>query len=101
MVQVMIERLKAVGNSLRRELKVYRLVLKDKRTPTISKIALGLAVGYALLPFDLIPDWIPVIGHLDDVVIVPLLVIIGLKFVPKKIIEESRGKVMMEEKRNG
>ncbi len=97
----MMERLKAVGNSLRRELKVYRLVLKDKRTPTISKIALGLAVGYALLPFDLIPDWIPVIGHLDDVIIVPLLVIIGLKFVPKEIIEEYRGKVLMEEEHDG
>ncbi len=101
MVEAMMERLKAVGNSLRRELKVYRLVLKDKRTPTISKIALGLAVGYALLPFDLIPDWIPVIGHLDDVIIVPLLVIIGLKFVPKEIIEEYRGKVLMEEEHDG
>ena len=97
----MMERLKAVGNSLRRELKVYRLVLKDKRTPTISKIALGLAVGYALLPFDLIPDWIPVIGHLDDVIIVPLLVIIGLKFLPKEIIEEYRGKVLMKEEHDG
>ena len=94
----MMEKLKAVGNSLRRELKVYRLVLKDKRTPTISKIALGLAVGYALLPFDLIPDWIPVIGHLDDLIIVPLLVMIGLKFVPKEVIAEYRGKVLMEEK---
>ena len=101
MVEAMMERLKAVGNSLRRELKVYRLVLKDKRTPTISKIALGLAVGYALLPFDLIPDWIPVIGHLDDVIIVPLLVIIGLKFLPKEIIEEYRGKVLLEEERDG
>ena len=67
----------------------------------MAKIALGLAVGYALLPFDLIPDWIPVIGHLDDVIIVPLLVIIGLKFMPKEIIEEYREKVMMEEKENG
>jgi uncharacterized membrane protein YkvA (DUF1232 family) len=97
----MMKRLKTVANSLRRELKVYRLVVKDKRTPRISKIALGLAVGYALLPFDLIPDWIPVIGHLDDLIIVPLLVIIGLKFVPKEVIAEYRGKVLMEEKDDG
>lgn len=97
----MMERLKAVGNSLGRDLKVYRSVLKDKRTPTISKIALGLAVGYALLPFDLIPDWIPVIGHLDDVIIVPLLVIIGLKFMPKEIIEEYREKFLTEEEQHG
>ncbi len=52
----MIERLKSVGKSLKREVKVYRLVLKDGRTPRISKIMLGLAVGYTLFPFDLIPD---------------------------------------------
>ena len=82
---------------MKTELTVYRLVLKDPRTPKFSKICLGLAVGYVLLPFDLIPDWIPVVGHLDDIIIVPLLVIVGLKFIPKEVVEECRDKVSSEE----
>lgn len=86
----MLERLKAVAKSLKQEIKVYRLVLKDSRTPRIAKIILGIATGYALLPFDLIPDWIPVIGHLDDLVVVPILVIVALKFIPDEVIRECR-----------
>lgn len=53
---------------------------------------LGLAIGYLLLPFDLIPDFIPVIGHLDDVVIVPGLIYLALKMIPNEIILECREK---------
>ena len=55
----MFDRLKSVAGSLKRELNVYRLVLKDNRTPWPAKLLLGLAIGYLLLPFDLIPDFIP------------------------------------------
>lgn len=77
----------------KRELKVYRLLLKDKRTPLLAKITLALAVGYVLLPFDLIPDFLPVIGHLDDLVIVPLLVYLSLKMIPQELVEEYRAQV--------
>ncbi len=77
----------------KRELKIYRLLLRDKRTPILPKILLGLAVGYVLLPFDLIPDFLPVIGHLDDLVIVPLLVYLSLKMVPQELINEYRAQV--------
>jgi uncharacterized membrane protein YkvA (DUF1232 family) len=86
----LLDRLKSIGNQLKREMKVYQLVLKDDRTPRLAKIFLGLAVGYALLPFDIIPDFIPVIGHLDDFIIIPVLVIIALKMIPKEIIEDCR-----------
>ena len=66
-----MHRLRSVGKDLKRELKVYRLVLRDERTPRSARFLLGLAVGYTLLPFDLIPDFLPIIGHLDDVIIVP------------------------------
>jgi uncharacterized membrane protein YkvA (DUF1232 family) len=89
----LIPKLKMVAASLKRELSVYRLVLKDPRTPRIPKILLWLAVGYLLLPFDFIPDWIPIIGHLDDVVIVPLLILVAFRFIPKAVIDESRQKV--------
>ncbi len=51
---------------------------------------LGLAVGYTFLPFDIIPDFIPVIGHLDDAIIIPLLLYVALRFVPKQVIDEHR-----------
>ena len=88
----MLDRLKALGRTVNRELVVYQLVLKDERTPKLAKWLLGLAVGYTLLPFDLIPDFIPVIGHLDDAIIVPALVIVALKLIPANILAECRRK---------
>jgi uncharacterized membrane protein YkvA (DUF1232 family) len=88
----LFDHLQAVGKTLKRELQVYQFVLKDPRTPKPAKWLLGLAVGYALLPFDLIPDFIPVIGHLDDVIIVPLLVFIALRLIPGEVIAECRKK---------
>ncbi len=86
----MLNRLKSTVRKIKRELKVYKLVLKDSRTPKLAKFLLGLAVGYALLPFDVIPDFIPVIGFLDDIIIVPALVIVALKLVPKEVVEDCR-----------
>jgi len=81
---------KEAYNSFRQEIEIYRLVLKHPRTPRMAKWLLGLAVAYALMPFDLIPDFIPVIGHLDDVVIIPGLVILARRLIPKDVIEECR-----------
>ena len=86
----LLERLQRIGTRVREELIVYRLVLRHADTPLIAKIILGLAVGYLLLPFDLIPDFIPVLGHLDDAVLVPLLVMLALRLIPKSVIEECR-----------
>jgi len=86
----MFERLRSVGNTLKSELKMYRLVLEDRRTPAVAKILLALAVGYLLLPFDLIPDFIPIFGHLDDAVIVPALVFVAIKMIPQEVLDEAR-----------
>ena len=89
----MFATLKSIARTVTLELKVYRLVLKDRRTPKLAKVLLGLALGYAALPFDLIPDFIPVIGHLDDLIIVPGLVFMALKIIPKELMEDCRARV--------
>jgi len=85
--------IRAAGRELKRKLALYRLVLKDPRTPTLPKALLWLAVGYTLLPFDLIPDFIPIIGHIDDVVIVPLLVVLALRLIPAEVVEDCERKL--------
>ncbi len=86
-------RLKVIGRNVKTEIKIYQAVIKDKRTPLLGKFFLGMAVGYFFLPFDLIPDFIPIVGHLDDIVIIPALVIIALKIIPKEIVDEYRNKL--------
>lgn len=85
-----IAKLKRFAKLIKQELQVYQLVLKHPQTPMAGKILLWLAVGYLLLPFDLIPDMIPVLGQLDDLVLVPLLVFIALKLIPQAVIADCR-----------
>ena len=89
-------KLRKIAASVRTELKVYRLILVDKRTPWLARALLGAAVAYALSPIDIIPDFIPVIGHVDDLIIVPLLVIAALKLIPKRVIADCRARVADE-----
>ena len=63
----------------------------------MAKWLLWLAIGYVLLPFDLIPDFIPVLGQLDDALIVPGLVYLALKMIPQEVIEECRQRIMKRE----
>lgn len=84
-----------IANKFKKEIIIYSKVIKDSRTPILGKLFIGMAVGYAWMPFDLIPDFIPVLGILDDLIIIPLLVIIGLKFIPKELINEIRIKTEM------
>jgi uncharacterized membrane protein YkvA (DUF1232 family) len=84
------EKAKDLARLFKRELATYQSVLADSRTPVGAKIFLGLAVGYLCMPFDLIPDFIPLIGHLDDVIIVPALVYVALRFIPPELVNEHR-----------
>ena len=90
------ERSKALVESLRREIKVYQLVLRHPGTPWYAKAVLGLALAYFLSPIDLIPDFIPVLGQLDDLLIVPGLVALSLKLTPNEVIEKCREQVRAE-----
>ena len=86
----MFQTLKAFGKKIKQEIKFYKILLKDRRTPLPAKIILAIAIAYALSPIDLIPDFIPVLGFLDDVVIVPVLIFIALRFIPNEIVSDCR-----------
>lgn len=79
---------------------VYALYLayKDPRVPWHAKIFIALIVGYALSPIDLIPDFIPVLGYLDDLIIIPAGISLSLKMIPKEVLEECRDRVESVEK---
>ncbi|MFN8531208.1 MAG: DUF1232 domain-containing protein [Anaerolineae bacterium] len=86
----MIQAARRTMDRLRRELDVYRRVLVDPRTPRMARVLLGASIAYLLSPIDVIPDFIPIIGHLDDVLIVPLLFWLALRLVPREVIEDAR-----------
>lgn len=83
-------KLRELFAKFKRELQLYRSILADRRTPRITKLLLGCAVAYAVTPVDIIPDFIPVIGQLDDVIIVPALVYVALRTIPQPLLEEHR-----------
>ena len=91
-------RIRAYVASFKRELTVYRRVMRDPRCPRTAKFFLWAAVAYTLSPIDIIPDFIPVLGHLDDIVIVPVLVWLGVRALPVGLVEEIRQQVVQEAK---
>lgn len=74
--------------TLWRYLTALWLLLKDPRTPRVAKVVAGLVVAYALSPIDLIPDFIPVLGQLDDIILIPLGVALAVKLVPPALWQE-------------
>jgi uncharacterized membrane protein YkvA (DUF1232 family) len=81
---------------VKRELKLCSRLWKDPETPWISKILLGAAVVYAVSPVDIIPDFIPVIGYLDDFIILPTLIWLAFRFIPQALIAKHRKQLALE-----
>jgi len=79
--------LKEKAKTIKTYIPALFLAMKKKNTPVTAKILAALTVGYALSPIDLIPDFIPVLGYLDDLIIVPLLITLTVKFIPPEILE--------------
>jgi len=71
--------------------------MKHPRTPRLARLLLWLAVGYLVLPIDLIPDCLPGIGHLDDLILVPALILLALKLVPPDVVAQCRARAKEQE----
>ena len=84
------EGLAAVARDVKRNLDFCRAIYGDPRTPRLAPYLLAAPLAYAAMPIDLIPDFIPVIGQLDDLLIVPGLVLLALRSVPPEVYYEHR-----------
>ena len=86
----MIESWKARARLLKIETYALYFAYRDPRTPWYAKVWTAFVVGYAFSPIDLIPDFIPVLGYLDDLVLIPLGIWLATKMIPPQVLNESR-----------
>jgi uncharacterized membrane protein YkvA (DUF1232 family) len=86
----MISRFTTAAKQLKREVLTLYCATRDPRTPWLARVLAVLIVAYALSPIDLIPDFIPVLGQLDDLILVPLGVWFVLRFIPRAVLEDAR-----------
>ena len=84
--------LKERAKKLKADVPAVFLALKDKRTPVFAKVMAAVTVAYALSPIDLIPDFIPVLGYLDDVILLPAMIALVIKLIPHNVWSECREK---------
>ena len=92
-VGVNLEEWKQWAGRLKSETHALYLAYRDPRVPWYAKLFAALVVGYAFSPIDLIPDSIPVLGYLDDLILVPLGVALAVRMIPEDVLSESREKV--------
>jgi uncharacterized membrane protein YkvA (DUF1232 family) len=92
-VEVNLKEWKRWAGQLKSETYALYLAYRDPRVPWYAKLFAALVVGYAFSPIDLIPDPIPVLGYLDDLILVPLGVALAVRMIPEDVLSESRQKV--------
>ncbi|MCX8129334.1 MAG: YkvA family protein [Clostridia bacterium] len=84
------QQFKSRARKLKNEVKALYLAYKHPEVPWYARFLILLVVGYALSPVDLIPDFIPVLGYLDDLILIPLGVSLAIKLIPSGVMEECR-----------
>ena len=87
-----IDRLKSGARALKAETYALYLAGRDHRTPWYARLFTAAVVAYALSPIDLIPDFIPVLGYLDDLILVPIGLILAVRMIPPEVMRECREK---------
>ena len=86
----MFEKLRSYARALKNEAYVIYLAAKDPRTPWYAKALIYFVVAHTFSPIDLIPDFIPVLGLLDDIIITPLGIALAIRLIPAEVLAEAR-----------
>ncbi|MET3582404.1 uncharacterized membrane protein YkvA (DUF1232 family) [Mesorhizobium robiniae] len=94
-----LETAKRRARDIRLDVIALWFAARDPRVPWSAKLVAGMVAAYALSPIDLIPDFIPVLGYLDDLIIVPLGVILAIKLIPPPLMDEFRARAAALERR--
>ena len=84
------ERVQQWAHTVKRDVLILYLAARDPRVPWYAKVVAACVAAYAFSPIDLIPDFIPVLGYLDDVIIVPLGIFLAIRLIPPALLEEHR-----------
>jgi uncharacterized membrane protein YkvA (DUF1232 family) len=87
------------ARQLKRETYALYLACRDRRTPWYAKVVAGAIVAYALSPIDLIPDFVPILGYLDDLIIVPAGLAFAIKLIPEPVMTECREEARLASER--
>ncbi|WHX66381.1 YkvA family protein [Peribacillus frigoritolerans] len=88
----MFDKIKIWARGLKRQIFILYFACKDERVPWHAKAFTACVVAYAFSPIDLIPDFIPILGYLDDVILVPIGIMIALKMIPKSVLTDCEVK---------
>ncbi len=91
----MLAQLKGWARSIKRDVHALYLASRDPRVPWYAKALAIFVAGYALSPIDLIPDFIPVIGHLDDLIVVPAGIALVVRMIPPEVMAEHRATALL------
>ncbi|MET3901337.1 uncharacterized membrane protein YkvA (DUF1232 family) [Devosia sp. UYZn731] len=85
-----LQQAKTWARSIKWDVVALWIAARDRRVPWYAKLAAGCVAGYALSPIDLIPDFIPVLGYLDDIILVPLGIMLVVRLIPVRLMAEFR-----------
>lgn len=91
-------KLKDWARALKRDVHAVYLASRDPRVPWYAKALAVIVSGYALSPIDLVPDFIPILGYLDDIILVPLGIVLVLKLIPPQIMAEHRASALVQDR---
>ena len=86
----LFNKIKIKTDKIKKDILVLYFAYQNPQTGILPKIIIFITLGYALSPVDLIPDFIPVLGYIDDIIIIPLLVLLSIKLIPSKVLCDAR-----------
>ena len=96
--RAMFSALKAWARAVKLDIVALWIAARDPRVPWHAKVVAGLVAAYELSPIDLIPDFIPVLGYLDDIIIVPLGILLAVRLIPDPLLREFRAEALRRER---